>query len=48
MADIIFAVAILLLLVRMDFAPDDAETAGDAFAFLWKNMTQTPDSPSVS
>jgi uncharacterized membrane protein len=41
MADIIFAVAILLLLVRMDFAPDDSETAGDAFAFLWKSMTQT-------
>jgi len=41
LADIVFAVSILLLLVTIDFAPGDSATAEEAFAFLWKNMSQT-------
>jgi uncharacterized membrane protein len=40
-ADIVFAVALLLLVVKIDFAPRDSSSAADAYAFLWKNMSQS-------
>jgi uncharacterized membrane protein len=40
-ADIVFAIALLLLVVKIDFAPRDSSSAADAYAFMWKNMSQS-------
>lgn len=40
-ADIVFAVSLLLLVVKIDFAPRESTSAADAYAFLWKNMSQS-------
>jgi len=41
MADIVFAVAILLLLMTLDFASEESSTAEKAFEYLTHNMSQT-------
>jgi uncharacterized membrane protein len=40
-ADIVFGVALLLLVVKIDFAPRDSSSAADAYAFLWKGVSQS-------
>lgn len=40
-ADFVFAVALLLLVVKIDFAPRDSQSPADAYAFLWQNMSQS-------
>ena len=40
-ADIVFALALMLLVVKIDFAPRESESAAAAYAFLWKNMSQS-------
>ena len=40
-ADIIFAVSFLLLLVTIDLAGDRPVSAEAAFSYLWKNIDQT-------
>ena len=41
LADFVFGAAILMLLLTIDFAPEESGTSADAFDFLWKNVTQT-------
>jgi uncharacterized membrane protein len=41
LADIVFAVAILLLLTTLDFASEDSSTAEEAFKYFKRNMSQT-------
>lgn len=41
LADIVFAVSILLLLVTIDFAPVGSETAEEALRYFTTSMTQT-------
>jgi uncharacterized membrane protein len=39
--DFVFAVALLLLVVKIDFAPRDSSSAADAYKFLWKQISQS-------
>jgi uncharacterized membrane protein len=41
LADTIFAIAIMLLIVKIDFAPRDLSSAAEAYAFLWKSSSQS-------
>jgi uncharacterized membrane protein len=41
LADTIFAIAIMLLIVKVDFAPRDLSSAAEAYAFLWKSSSQS-------
>jgi uncharacterized membrane protein len=41
LADTIFAIALMLLIVRVDFAPRDMASSAEAYAYLWKSCSQT-------
>jgi len=41
LADTIFAIALMLLIVNIDFAPRDMTSAADAYAYLWKSSSQS-------
>jgi uncharacterized membrane protein len=41
LADSIFAIALMLLIVKIDFAPRDLSSAEEAYAFLWKSSSQS-------
>jgi len=41
LADCVFAIAIMLLIVKIDFVPRDLSSAAEAYAFLWKSCSQS-------
>jgi len=41
LADSIFAIALMLLIVKIDFAPRDLSSAAEAYDFLWKSSSQS-------
>lgn len=41
MADLIFAIALVLLLITIDFAPEDSATAEEAYAYFYDQIAQS-------
>jgi len=40
LADVIFAAALLMLLMTIDFVPEESSSAAEAYDYLWKNVSQ--------